>query len=64
MSGRKSAMPPTVSMLKPWQTTTRVTVNVASARAGAESLSERSNLEWRLSISAICSFSSRIRSCQ
>src|SRR5712691_5171364 len=35
MSGRKSAMPPSVSMLKPWQTTTSVTVSAASRRRGA-----------------------------
>src|SRR2546422_5483958 len=41
MSGRKSAMPPSDSMLKPWQNTTRVTVSAASCRpteAGEEDL--------------------------
>src|SRR5882672_1263199 len=47
MSGRKSAMPPTVSMLKPWQTTTRVTVRPASRLSGAveESVKEFSGLK-------------------
>jgi len=47
MSGRKSAMPPTVSMLKPWQTTTRVTVSPASRLSGAveESVKEFSGLK-------------------
>src|SRR5258708_12766860 len=34
MSGRKSAMPPSDSMLKPWQKTTSVTVTAASRRRG------------------------------
>src|SRR2546422_47693 len=34
MSGRKSAMPPSDSMLKPWQNTTSVTVSAASRRPG------------------------------
>src|SRR2546430_8533706 len=34
MSGRKSAMPPSDSILKPWQNTTSETVSAASRRPG------------------------------